>query len=339
MSITGSTPVTGQFGALVVLRGATAPFLASPLVPKPAQARNSRQFTPGTLYGLSDRTKKIIDPSVAFNPGLLVLKNTGSVIPAQQWTHLGGGDILFNAPPTVSGGTAEVQTVTVTGTGGTLALFFGGSTVTLAYTATTTAAAVAAALQSNPAIGATGVTVAGVAGGPYTVTFAGPLGAGQQPVISTTGSNITGGATPGAAVAETTPGATPLTLDGSAISTGGNYDQFTLNETVDWKMAMASAMVTSNTYGVIADRKFPSFITPSFTFMQNSVDNLLFSYQSTNTLVTIAGFESTKSVPPRIWILQGYVSATPVDATGGGMVGGTKSLDCIQLPYFLSENI
>lgn len=82
-----------------------------------------------------------------------------------------GGLLQFPGAP--GAGTDEVQTVTVTpddSLGGTYRLNFeGGRTTELADDAA--AAAVQAALRALPTIGGANVTVAGSAGGPYTVTF------------------------------------------------------------------------------------------------------------------------------------------------------------------------
>ena len=337
-TVTPTTPITGQFGAIVLLRGVSAAFAGVSLVPQPAQPRNNRIFAPGTLWKLSDRTKKIIDPTL--QQAQIAVKNNGALIQPQSYQHLGGGDILFNTAPAPTG-TAEVQSLAVTGTptSAVIPLGFGGLTNNLAYTAATTAAQVQAVLQALPTIGAGGATVTGSAGGPYTITFAGPLAAGPQPLITTIGATFVAGTSPAAAVTETTPGVAPLTLDAAALSTSGTWDQFTLAETVDFTIAPKSATVQSNVYGNVAGRKFSSFIDTTFGFMANTVDNALFSYQMTGDIVTLAAYESTKSVPPRIWILSGQFTDNPVDAKGAGMVGGQRSFETRQLPYYLQEQL
>lgn len=101
-----------------------------------------------------------------------------------------------------TGATAEVQTVTITGTptGGTFNLTLPGygSATGLAYNITT--AALATALSA--AWGIT-VTVTGTAGTSYVITF--PTTAGDVPTISAS-SALTGGTTPTVTVAVTTPG-------------------------------------------------------------------------------------------------------------------------------------
>jgi hypothetical protein len=108
--------------------------------------------------------------------------------------------------PFQSAGTNEVQTVTITGTptGGTFTLTFAGqATAAIAHNAT--AAAVRTALENLSNIAAGDVTVAGSAGGPYTVTFVGALGGRDQSQMTATAS-FTGGTSPTAAVATTTAG-------------------------------------------------------------------------------------------------------------------------------------
>jgi hypothetical protein len=101
----------------------------------------------------------------------------------------------------------EVQTLTITGTptGGTWTATFGGQTTDpIAYNAT--AAVVQAALAKLSTIKAGNVLVTGSAGGPYTVTFVGALGATNVGAI-TTADALTGGTSPEVTVAQTTAGA------------------------------------------------------------------------------------------------------------------------------------
>jgi hypothetical protein len=118
-------------------------------------------------------------------------------------------------------GVSEVQTVTLGGTptAGTFTITFQGQTTAgIAYNAT--GAAVQAALQALSNIGTGNVTVAGAAGGPYTLTFAGALG--NQDVPQVTASNA--GLTPPTATvtpATTTPG---RSLGNYAFCATGNVD-------------------------------------------------------------------------------------------------------------------
>jgi len=115
-----------------------------------------------------------------------------------------------------SNGTSEVQTLTITGTptGGTFKLQFRGQrTAAIAYNAA--AAAVVAALEALPSVGAGGVTATGGAlpGTAVVITFAGALAARAQPLITVVEAAFTGGTAPAAAVAETTPGVTATLRD------------------------------------------------------------------------------------------------------------------------------
>lgn len=112
---------------------------------------------------------------------------------------------VFDTTTLTAGGVDEQQVVTLTGgpTGGTFRLTFKGQqTADIAYNAT--AAAVQTALQALTRLGAA-ATVAGAAGGPYTVTFSARYG-GQNVDMLTAQSFLTGGTTPGVTVAESRKG-------------------------------------------------------------------------------------------------------------------------------------
>jgi hypothetical protein len=103
-------------------------------------------------------------------------------------------------------GTNNVQTVSITGspTGGTFTLtFVAVTTGTIAWNAT--AGAVQTALRLLSTIGQYGCVVTGPAGGPYVVTFTGPLGNIVAPgTITGTGTALTPSG--GVSVVNTTPG-------------------------------------------------------------------------------------------------------------------------------------
>lgn len=107
-------------------------------------------------------------------------------------------------------GTNEVQTLTITGTptGGDFKLKFGTeTTASILYNAT--AANVKTALEALDAIPANSLTVTGgpLPGTGVVVTFGGSLGSEDQPLMTVQNASFTGGTTPAAAVAQTTPGA------------------------------------------------------------------------------------------------------------------------------------
>lgn len=120
-------------------------------------------------------------------------------------------DAGYTGRGALDSGTAEVQTVTITGapTGGTFTLNpLGVTTGPIAFNAP--AATVQTALRA--ASGNQGITVTGSNGGPYTVTFPGSLGNVTQ--MTGTGS-FTGGTAPAVNVATTTPGVAPAPLAGT----------------------------------------------------------------------------------------------------------------------------
>jgi P22 coat protein - gene protein 5 len=102
--------------------------------------------------------------------------------------------------------TAEVQTVTITGTptGGTFTLTFNGQTTAgIAFNAAASAVQTALNNLSN----LDGVVVTGSAGGPYTVTFG---SAGNVNPLTASGSGLTGGTSPAVAVTTATGGSPTL---------------------------------------------------------------------------------------------------------------------------------
>lgn len=121
-----------------------------------------------------------------------------------------------------AGQTNEVQTATVTGspTGGTFTLTYSGQTTTaIAYNAS--AAAVQSALAALSNISDNDVSVAGSAGGPYTITFKGVLAGTDVAALTASGAGLTGGSTPSVTIATTTAGgANPGTSDGTETLAG-----------------------------------------------------------------------------------------------------------------------
>ncbi|MER6249371.1 hypothetical protein [Streptomyces griseorubiginosus] len=128
-----------------------------------------------------------------------------------------------------TGPTAEVQTVTVTGspTGGTYTLTFSGQTTSgIPYNAT--AAQVKAALEALSNIAPGDVTVTG---GPHpgtviSVTFAGAYLGEDVPQMTASASGLTGGTSPAVTVATATAGGAAGASDGTQVLAG-----FLLEET------------------------------------------------------------------------------------------------------------
>ncbi len=109
---------------------------------------------------------------------------------------------------TPTGGTTAVFTLTISGTpaGGTYRLGAGSKiTSALAYNASNTD--IQTALRALSTIGAGNVTVTG-GGTPFTITMAGDLVKTAFGPIFVANSSLTGGSSPLATVAETTPGVT-----------------------------------------------------------------------------------------------------------------------------------
>jgi hypothetical protein len=101
----------------------------------------------------------------------------------------------------------EVQSVAITGapTGGTFTLTFGGNTTgTIAFNAL--ASVVQTALQGLASVGANNALVSGPAGGPWIVDFTAARGFTAQSLM-TAASSLTGGSSPGVAIARLQGGA------------------------------------------------------------------------------------------------------------------------------------
>lgn len=134
--------------------------------------------------------------------GALLRTRTGAHVVADAGYSGRGSDVP---------GTSEVQSVTITGapTGGVFTLSYGAQETTdLPFDAT--ALAVQNALNALAALD--GVTVSGVAGGPYTVTYPVTLGNATQLTGDATG--LTGGVAPAVVVATVTPGVAPSVAAG-----------------------------------------------------------------------------------------------------------------------------
>lgn len=109
-----------------------------------------------------------------------------------------------------SAGTNEVQTLTLTATGGTFTVTFNGAT-TSAITASAslpTTAALQTALQGLATIGSGNVTVTGTAGSSYVLTFTGALAATNVNPVTVNATALTGGTL---TAATTTQGVAPVT--------------------------------------------------------------------------------------------------------------------------------
>lgn len=104
-------------------------------------------------------------------------------------------------------GTNEVQTITISATGGTFTITYSGQTTgAIAYNATAPTVQTALEALSNIAVG--DVSVTGSAGGPYSIEFIGTLGLQNVAAVTTGAGSLTGGAGT-AVVATPTPGVAP----------------------------------------------------------------------------------------------------------------------------------
>lgn len=113
-----------------------------------------------------------------------------------------GGDVI-----STGAATAEVQTVTITGTptGGTFTLTFDGETTgPIDFDATNTEVDTALEALSNIGVGEVTVTGGPGPGSAFTVTFSTALG--NVPQMTASGAGLTGGTAPAVAVTTATPG-------------------------------------------------------------------------------------------------------------------------------------
>lgn len=152
-------------------------------------------------------------------------------------------------------GTSEVQTITMSATGGTwTASFEGQSTAALAWNITP--AALQTALQGLSTIRSSDVVVTGTAGVSYTITFSGDLAWKDVAMIVLGTGSLTGGT---ATIAETTKGITPnissirRTTDGgtsfeSAIAMGGLQAQIPVSNGEGWEITWTGTLLVRQNF-------------------------------------------------------------------------------------------
>jgi hypothetical protein len=135
---------------------------------------------------------------------------------------IAGRGSAFSAD-TLPTGTNAVQTVTVAATAGTFTLTFqGATTAALAFDAT--AAAVQAALEALPSVGAGNVAVSGA----YAVAFVNRLGRNPMPLLVADGAGLAGGTV---SVVTTTAG---VTAPGGDLPPWGRDYSSSLGYTYGW---------------------------------------------------------------------------------------------------------
>ena len=172
-------------------------------------------------------------------PGSVTVTFTGGLSSGAQPVLMAGPSTLTGATSpaasvastTTGASAAAVQTLTLTGipTGGTFMLSFGGQT-TSAIPFNATSAQVQAALAALSTIGAGNLNCAGAAlpAGPVTMTFAGTLASGPQPLIGAGTNALTGGTTPAPQIASTTAGVATAAVQTLSVSNNPNAGSFTL---------------------------------------------------------------------------------------------------------------
>jgi hypothetical protein len=207
-----------------------------------------------------------MDPFIHVAPKLIplfenALERNGSILRTKT-----GAIVVADAGYTATGpftaGTAEVQTVTVTGTptGGTFTLTFTrnavpATTAPIAYNAT--AAALEAALEALPNLETGDVAVGGGPGPgtPWTVTFAAHLG--NVALMTDNDSGLTGGTTPAVTVTTTTPGVNPAPTAGTWM-----YATGPVTVRLDPVVALQDMIWANNEQSYIAQRLFAATFDP-----------------------------------------------------------------------------
>jgi hypothetical protein len=131
--------------------------------------------------------------------------------------------LLYRSTTSTSGATAEVQTLTISGspTGGTFSVTLAGYGTASGINYNAAASTVQTALRSAWGLA---VDVTGSAGGPYTITY--PTAAGNVPLAAADGSTLTGGTSPSAAVVVATPGVTGVNSTPVGSGTGRDLRPF-----------------------------------------------------------------------------------------------------------------
>jgi RHS repeat-associated protein len=182
----------------------------------PTTAPKARVSFVATYYDTANRLTTMVD--VGTNGGTAWTRP--STPPAASDT------VLVNSTGYAADSVQQVQ-LTGSPSGGTFTLSFNGQTTAgIAYNAT--AAVVQTALQNLSTVGSGNALVAGGAGGPWEVRFAGTLGGSVQPALTGSGSGLTGGTSPSVALRVTSlggdAGRVQQTTDPRGIVTKTDYD-------------------------------------------------------------------------------------------------------------------
>lgn len=266
----------------------------------PVAATRFARLRGGSLGG--DRALMIPDAEIGGNrdiPGVYLgpVAYSGDLdfYPRAQMVALLLKGAFGTSASTSSAGTNEVQSLTTTGTptGGTFTLTFRGQTTApIAFNAA--AAAVQSALVALTQIGAGGVTCTGTTlPAAITITFSSALAATNVPQLTATSTLLTGGTTPTAVVATTTPG---IGLIGTHVITPG--------DTVPWL--------------TVEERVGNEF--ESFQYTDAKVNSFKLEADATGYLMGSAGLVAISQTP-------GFVEqTTPAWDTTPMMVGGQVAI-------------
>ena len=170
--------------------------------------------------GVRNHDNELVQPHSIqdrFNVTAFSVNNDGRLLLTTEGTH----NVKVGEHVEVNGlsHSNERQQVTVTATGGTFRLTYSGQTTSsIAWNAT--AATVATKLIALSNIGPNDVTVTGVAGGPYTVTFQGTLAETDVAQLTANAASLTG-PSHGVAIATLTAGGTEY----NNVNSGGKRYQ------------------------------------------------------------------------------------------------------------------
>lgn len=194
-------------------------------------------------------------------------------------------EAMIGSSPTLVPITGGTWTVTITGspTGGNFTLSFGSGNTTgnIAYNAT--AGTVQTAVQALSGQGS--ATVAGSAGGPYTIT-----GLTVPGILTANGAGLTGGSSPAATAAATTGGAgygqvhQPGDLTGTSYSlqsgrpqTNGTIQQFNYGgaKITDWELSCQTGELAKlmATWDAWSENTSTAYATPAYVVTNNNPFN------------------------------------------------------------------
>lgn len=240
----------------------------------------------------------------------LLFGTVGTVIPGgTQFSVNGNPDATFLTvgPATLGAGVNEVQSIIFAGTpaAGNWTINFGGqSTTALAYNA------VAATVQTaiNALSNLSGVTVSGNYGSGFTITYAGPDGAQNQPLMTVTHNlTVAGGAAVVVATAEATAGVPQATVLVQASATGPVLAPAGLLTNIDTPITGLTA--TLNQLDAVAGRDLET-------------DEQLRARRV--SLLQVAGSGTVEAIRSRLLTIQGVTNVVVFENTSDITDGGGR---------------